>query len=94
MIAHDRVSVDRNREALTYQKDSCLDPVLPVLERLPGVAVDAAEKRPPHAALDAMKSAFCARSYKLRAGASHASSIPRLAHTECQAKPQTRLGKV
>jgi hypothetical protein len=65
-----------------------------VLERLPGVSVDAAKKCPPHAALDSMKGALCTESYKLRTRASHTSRIPHLPHAGCQVRPQARVGKV
>jgi len=71
MIAHDRVGVDRNRKAFAYQTDARLHPVLAMLERLSGIGIDTAKKRPSHAALDAMKGAFCTGNHKLSAGASH-----------------------
>jgi hypothetical protein len=57
VIAHDGVGVDRHRERLGQLEDSILDPLPPVLEVLPGGAVESTKKSAPNAATHTMEEA-------------------------------------
>ena len=71
MIAHDRVGVDAYHENLAELLDACFDDGLAMLERLFGIAVDAAEPGAPYASGNAMVGAALARFEEIAARIGH-----------------------
>jgi hypothetical protein len=77
VVAHDGVGVDRDGEALGDEADALLDPAPAMFEGPTAVVVDAAEERPPDAALDAVEGAGAVMWCDVRAGPGHASVLRR-----------------
>lgn len=75
MVAHDRIGVDRNCEALRHDLDAGLDPCLAVFKGSSGVVVDATEECPSNASLDAVVRAGGVGRCDVRAGPGHGSSV-------------------
>jgi len=75
VIAHYRISVDRNREAMTQVTKAIFDPRFAMLERSTGIMIFAAEESATHTALDAVIAPSGFRRDEMGSSDCHAGSI-------------------
>ncbi len=84
VVAHDRIGVNRDGEALGDEVDALRDPVLAVLEGPTAVAIDAAEERSPDAALDAVEGAGAVERGDVGGGAGSWPSVAETRSVKCR----------
>lgn len=94
VIAHDRASIDRNGEGIGHELDMGFNPRPSVFEGLPGVAIDATEKGPSNASLDAVECARRVGWCDVRAGPGHAASVAHAGSRCCRGPAVTGVGKI
>ena len=92
VVAHHRIRMHADCEAFGEQSQALLDPVLAVLERVPGIFVDPAQQRPAYAALDAVEGTAGTGGCKLGTSLDHCDSMAGDEVARCRGNPDQDVG--